>query len=52
MKKENLTTIIALGIVVIILVSGIILVKNASGVNPLSQLSNPTACNTPKISPR
>lgn len=34
MKKENITTIIALGIVVIILVSGIILVKNASGVNP------------------
>ena len=34
MKKENLTTIIALGIVVIILVSGIILVKKASGVNP------------------
>lgn len=34
MKKENLTTVIALLIVLILLVSGIVLVKNASGVNP------------------
>ena len=34
MKKENLTTVIALLIVLILLVSGIVLVKNASGVSP------------------
>ena len=34
MKKENLTTAIALLIVLILLVSGIVLVKNASGVSP------------------
>ena len=34
MKKENRNTVIALAVVLILLVAGIVLIKNASGVNP------------------